>query len=106
MNLVGSISTRKRVRADNQECYGTCNAYKRTFTIRIAESAFDDPIMFADTLLHELIHLWLFIVMTRCNTQMSDRGHHTIIDMLVPKAVLKLKKFLIDRKRKISTRRK
>lgn len=107
MDLVGSIGVRKRVRVKNEECYGTCCVFKKnTFTIKISETAFDDPVLFAETLLHELLHLWLFIVMKRCNTKMSEQYQHTIVNKIIPIVVPVVEIFLIRRAQKILSGRK
>src|SRR5690349_4260308 len=88
MNVNGTIVIRRRVRYRNRECYGITTAKGTQFQIRIAESVYYRPLLFAETLLHELMHLWLFILSGRDKQYLiSQRKHHNLIDKTVPLAV-------------------
>lgn len=87
MKLKGAIELVDRVRVKGQACWGVTQAHGQTFRIRVARSAIHNGAMFAETLLHEMLHLWIFIVCSAMGKQTSARRHHEIIDAIVPKAI-------------------
>ena len=93
MFSVGVISIRKRVRSRNEECYGSTKVnLNNSFHIRIAESVFKDRYVFADVMLHELMHVWLSFLQDHSFKEVTGYNHHEIIEPLVKKSVAKLKK--------------
>lgn len=90
---VGVISVRKRVRIKNGECYGSTKVnLNNSFHIRIAESAFKDRYIFADVMLHELMHLWLSFLQDHSFEEVTENNHHQVIEPLVKKSIRSLKK--------------
>jgi len=86
MQVTGTIKTQKRVRYRNQECHGIASAHKQKFLIRIAENTFNDPVLYGETLLHELVHVWFFILMGSYPVHISERRQHKLIEKLAKAA--------------------
>lgn len=100
MNLKGIIKTSKRVIVKNQECYGVAVGHKNTFTIKIDESIFRErPTLFLKVLLHELIHLYFFIIedYTKSHLNLTEGIQHK----LMRKPVKDLTKALVARVLKV-----
>ena len=85
MKLKGTIQSSPSIVSGGVKCAGTTEVAKERFLIRIADECFDDDENFQDVMLHELLHLWLFIVDNRGGrvTKFSERRHHRIINPIV-----------------------
>lgn len=77
----------RKLIVDGDECYGAAEVEGRRFKIRLSNKTIDTGDMFIETLLHELMHLWIFIVMETLGFKMSQAGAHRIIDVVVPFAM-------------------
>ena len=93
MDIIGRIRFQHRVFVDRQECYGAVRVDDNKFKILIAKCAGKTSDVFAETLLHEFIHLWLFIFVTITNIRVSERKHHRIIDKIMPVALRELRRY-------------
>lgn len=80
----------KTVTVNGQPCYGVVKANENKFKILIAKCAGASYEQFAETLLHELIHLWIFILMALTDTQISEAKQHKIIKKVMPVALWEL----------------
>lgn len=87
IKLLGSIQSRKRLNYNKQECYGITKVNKNKFNILISELAFKNGYLFAETMLHELLHLWFFIIATAFGKEISESEQHAILEPIVPKIV-------------------
>ncbi len=75
----------RRIFVNGDECFGTAECEGRRFKIRLSNKAITNGNEFLDTLLHELVHLWIGVGMTALDFKMSDAASHRIIDATVPK---------------------
>lgn len=100
MNIRGFIKSQKKIIIDNDECYGCTYAYRNRFSIRIAEETGKDFYLFADTVLHELIHLWIFILSACTNVKITDNQSHRIINKVMPRALKMVREYYHKGKRK------
>ena len=101
MKAVGKIEIIDRVRCEGDECWGKCVVEGNRFTINIARKATNDPILYADTMLHELLHLWLFMLEgSNKKFGMSQRKHHALMKIVIPVALNVLKLDLWNKFRK------
>lgn len=84
LDLNGSFKIVKRVRSKNRECYGLTRVFKNRFKIYITEKVAHGIYDFAETSLHEILHLWFFIVGGRINGNVSERKQHIVIEKVIP----------------------
>ena len=87
MTLIGKIVGKKRVRYGQQECHGKTEVWKNRFLIQIAHSTYRRFYLFINTVLHELLHLWLFIAMEVRHVELSETRQHVIIYRVVAVAL-------------------
>jgi hypothetical protein len=92
MRLKGSIELVKEAVVRGEHCLGTTEAKGSWFRIRIADVTTHRGELFCETTLHELIHLWLYIVTAATGTELTEKEHHKIIDVVVPNAMKALKR--------------
>lgn len=93
MNIRGFIKSQKKIVIDDDECYGCTYAYRNRFSIRIAQETGKDFYLFSDTVLHELMHLWIFILSACRNITITDRQAHKIINKTMPIALKMIRKY-------------
>ena len=86
MILKGKIRFQKQVHVEGQDCFGCARSSGNYFDIRISQDATDNLLLFADTLLHELCHLWIFIVVSALKVDITEKQQHRIINKIVPNA--------------------
>ncbi len=100
--LIGEIKLiNRRIFSDGDECYGTAIANKNRFHIRLSNIGIETVDDFIDTTLHELLHLWLFILIAALTVTLSDAASHRIIDATVKTAMRCLRRELrFKRKRR------
>lgn len=77
----------RRVIVDGDECYGAAEVEGRRFKIRLSGKTIETADDFLTTLLHELMHLWVFIAMEALGFKMSQAASHRIIDVVIPFAM-------------------
>jgi hypothetical protein len=78
LDLKGHIRTVQKI--DGGETFGDTEFFSNgDFKIRIALNKNRDLDEFCGTLLHELLHVWLKIVVKVCKLKMSDKKEHDII---------------------------
>lgn len=93
MILKGKIRFQKQVHVDGDDCYGCARSRGNYFDIRISQDATQNIELFADTLLHEFCHLWIFIVISALKIEISDRQQHRIINKIAPQAAKLIKTY-------------
>lgn len=85
IDLSGIIKTSKRpLKVKGQECFGTTTAKGQKFSILLSEKENRDPIQLIETLLHELLHLYFFIIIGITNRRISEEKQHEVIEASVP----------------------
>jgi hypothetical protein len=92
MNIYGSIKFQNKIQVKKRACLGKCEAWNNRFRIVIAKSAGQTFSIFAETMLHELLHLWVFILMALTNINLSERRQHKIIEKIMPTAIKEIEK--------------
>ena len=80
----GTIKSAQRVRHQNQECYGLMRGWKNKFSIRISDKAIEDGQMYAETVLHELFHLYFWMLIARGVKRLTEKRQHEIIEQAIP----------------------
>jgi len=86
--LKGHIALQsKKLWQDGDECYGITEISDSGFRIRISNSLAQDVRDFRDTLVHELLHLYIFMMQGVYAKSLSNAAHHRITDELVAKIV-------------------
>lgn len=90
----------RRLFVDGDECYGTADCEGRRFILRLSNIAIETAEEFMDTLLHEMLHLYLGMLMTLLNLRLSDAASHRIIEPTCRYAVRLVKRELRKRRRK------
>ena len=91
--LKGVIKFQKKVIVGKKECYGCCRGDGDRFDIRISQDAADNFEIFSETLIHELIHLWIFILMATVRINITEREQHKIMDKAVKSILRSLKPY-------------
>lgn len=85
LNLSGTIKSRKKLQVDNQTCYGVTRGEKDKFSIYISEEALKDGYLFSETILHELLHLWFFILIAALDRDdISEKKQHEVLEQVIP----------------------
>ncbi len=85
MNFKGIIKvTKNRLFVNKQECLGVTKVHRNQFSIKISEQPNKDIVDFMETLLHEMIHLYFFILMNIANKRFADYKQHNVIEASVP----------------------
>ena len=97
--LTGAIEFVKRVKIGKHICYGATYAEGSKFKIKISRAAGESVECFFETLLHEMIHLVLYIFSGVTKVELSDREHHRIIKEIM-KVALPVVKNSYERKAK------
>ena len=77
----------RRLVVDGDECYGVTEAEGQRFKIRLSGKNIETADDFLTTLLHEVMHLWIFVAMEALGFKMSTAASHRIIDVVVPFAM-------------------
>lgn len=73
----------RRIFVNDDECYGTAIGEGRRFAISLSNIAIETVEEFKDAVAHELLHIYLFILMAALKVKMSDAAHHRIIEPTV-----------------------
>lgn len=85
LNLTGTIkSSERRIRAGDQDCYGLTRVTGNKFSIRISDKENQDAVQFLETLLHEMLHLYFFILIAMRGRSISEWKQHNVINVVVP----------------------
>lgn len=101
MNLSGTISTTPhRLVAGSQLCYGVTRANGNRFSIKISEKDNQDAVQFLETLLHEMLHLYFFIIIGMKGKNVAEWRQHNVIDVVVPFMLNKMAMELQPKRRK------
>jgi predicted SprT family Zn-dependent metalloprotease len=95
--LTGVIEFVKRVTVGKHICYGATYAEGSNFKIKISRAAGESVECFFETLLHEMIHLALYVLSGVTKVELSDREHHQIIREIM-KVALPVVKLSYERK--------
>jgi len=85
--LTGTIEFVKQVKVGKHVCYGSAYATGDKFKIKISEAAGESAECFIETLLHEMLHLALYVISGATKVELSDREHHRIINRIVRAAL-------------------
>jgi hypothetical protein len=91
--IQGEIKFQNKVVINKRECFGRCKVSTDHFQIAISKAAGESLSIFAEVLLHELLHLWLFVIEALTKKRLSDRQHHRIINQIIPTAVKVFEKY-------------
>ncbi len=91
---------KQRIFHRGDECLGTCAVNGRRFNIRVSLKSAGEPDDFIDTLIHELMHLWLYILMAAYQFKLSEAAQHRIIEKAAPVTVKLLKREIRRKVRK------
>lgn len=97
IKVTGQIKTVKRIRYKNQECDGIAYGDKQNFLIKIVESTLKRD-NFIEVLLHELMHVWFFIVLALYKIDISERKQHKIIEAVAPRMSRQVQRLLRKKK--------
>lgn len=101
LNISGVIKTSARkLFVGRQECLGVTRADNNKFSIRISEKENTDVVQFLETLLHELLHLYFFILIGIKNRRISEDKQHEVIDVVVPFMLNKMAMTLKPKRRR------
>ena len=87
IKLTGAIEFVKRVKIGKHICYGATYAQGSKFRIKISKASSESAECFIETLLHEMLHLMLYIISGTVKVELSDREHHRIINRIVKVAL-------------------
>jgi predicted SprT family Zn-dependent metalloprotease len=90
LDLKGTIEEVNILYHGNSSCYGLTDTKGNKFKILISKESIDKSELFIEVLLHELLHLWLYIVEAGYNIHLSGRQHHKVIDKVTPYATKEL----------------
>lgn len=83
-NLKGEIKTCKSITIGKESCYGLTKAVNENFSIKILQSTLKDPWLFCQTLLHEMLHLYMFTVMSYAQKyDITEEEQHKVINKYV-----------------------
>jgi len=80
--FIGSIRSQKKVKIGKDDCYGLTKANKNRFSIIISERNNGDFYQLSETLLHEFLHLFFFILSAFNKRALSESEQHKIMDKL------------------------
>lgn len=85
IDLSGTIKSRKKLYYGKSACYGITKADKNKFQIYLSELALKDGYIFSETMLHELLHLWFFIINSSLKTKpISETKQHEVLEQVIP----------------------
>lgn len=101
IDLSGVIKSKKRLYYGKDACYGITRANKNKFKIYLSELALKDGYMFSETMLHELLHLWFFIISTVAVRVPSEADQHEVLEQVIP-IILSRTRLMLERKGKKS----
>lgn len=83
--LSGFIKSLPKVQYGGQECYGLTRANKDKFRIYISEKSMEDSYVWAETILHELLHLYCFILIGSGVKRLSSESkQHEFLEQVIP----------------------
>ena|SRR5271157_916869 len=88
--IYGKIMFQNTVTVHGKPCYGVVKANNNKFKILIAKCAGESFEQFAETVLHELLHLWVFILVALTDTRISEAKQHKMIKKIMPVALREL----------------
>lgn len=97
LDLSGVIKSRKRLYYGKSACYGITKANKSKFQIYLSELALKDGYIFSETVLHELLHLWFFIISTVAIKVPSEKEQHEVLEQVIP-IILSRTALILERK--------
>lgn len=97
--LQGIIRSVPRLKYGKQECYGLMQGLKNKFVIKISDEAVEEGQVFADTMLHELLHLYFWILKARGVKGLSDPAQHEILEEVLPIVLSRIALILKRRKK-------
>jgi hypothetical protein len=83
MDIIGRVRFQKTVTVGGQPCYGAVRADDNRFKILIAKCAGESFEQFAETLLHEFVHLVYFILIALTDFNVSERAQHKTIEKIM-----------------------
>lgn len=92
MNIYGQIKFQDKITVRRIECLGSCETWDNHFRILVSKAARQNTGIFAETILHELCHLWLSVLISMAKLKISDRRQHKIIDKIMPIALKEIAK--------------
>lgn len=81
----------RRIFSKRDECYGITQVDGRRFWIKLATPAHDELWELVDTLLHEVMHLFFFVLAAFTDANLSIAAHHRVISRVVPYAIRMLR---------------
>lgn len=93
MKLNGYIKFQNQVKVGKQECYGCTRANKQNWSVRISKDAMENYHIFAETIIHELIHLGYFVIMASTKQNWSEAVQHRMLGKIMPVVLRQLKKY-------------
>lgn len=99
VDLSGVIKSRKNLRYGKDVCYGITRANKDKFKIYLSELALKDGYIFSETTLHELLHLWFFIISSYSVRVPSEKEQHEVLEQVIP-IILARTGLILKRKKK------
>lgn len=99
IDLSGVIQSRKKLYYGKDACYGITRADKKKFKIYLSDLALKDGYIFSETMLHELLHLWFFIVSTVAIRVPSEEEQHEILEQVIP-IILSRTAIILERRKK------
>jgi len=97
IDLSGTIKSRKRLYHGRDACYGLTSVDKKKFRIYLSDLALKDGYIFSETMLHELLHLWFFIISTVAIRVPSEKEQHEILEQVIP-TILSRTALVLERK--------
>ena len=95
MHIKGKIHFQKKVYVRRKECYGKCATWGNEFLIAISLVTFRNFDVFAETVLHELLHLGLTTVSLMSKSDISDAHQHKIIGSVMRTLMRGIKKYRV-----------
>jgi hypothetical protein len=94
MKIKGVIKFQKRVFVGEDECFGVTRANGDHFDIRISEQTSQNLDLYAETVIHELLHLAFNIVAASVKVHIPEKQQHRIINKVVPNTVSSLRRYV------------
>lgn len=98
--LTGTVKLiQRKLFMNGSECYGTTTGHGGKFQIRLSNLSIETVWEFIETTVHELLHLWLFILVSALTFTLSDAASHRIIEETVKTALRALRRELRNKRR-------
>lgn len=95
MDITGRIRFQKRVQVRRKECYGKCATWGNHFLIAISRVTFCDFSLFAETILHEILHMGLGLIASMSNSDISETNQHKIMQPALRTIMKGIKKYRV-----------